>query len=423
MTPLPVLAHAAHGNLLGAPELFLEAGLLVVVGLTVLGLRASWTSPRLEAAAPGRLLPAWSSPVARAAALVAGAAGAVLWVVVLAAALAATDDPTENLAPFVASLPFLVGGGVVLSLLLHGWFRAASPFAVVAGLLPDGDPDGDEVDVPAWVAPVMIGSFLWLATAYHDGGQVRTIGMWLALYTVAGLAGTVRWGREWAQRGEGFALLFDAVGHLAPLARDDDTGRIRLRLPLTGLGGAEVGPAATATLLVTGGAVAFGALSSLDWWQLEVVQARSGWGRTAVDTVGLAFTIGLAAVVWATAQRVARSTGTGLVSVAAGVTVAFLLTDLLMRTFDVLALLSDPFGEGWDLFGTSDWYADYAWQASPRLAWTEIAAVTLGAVLAAIAAHDSALATGDRRRAAVVARAETVATTLLALGALVLLLR
>jgi hypothetical protein len=169
--------------------------------------------------------------------------------------------------------------------------------------------------------------------------------------------------------------------------------------------------------------VAFGALRSLDWWQLEVVQDRSGWGRTAIDSIGLAFTIGVAAVVWSTAQRVARGAGTGLVAVAAGVTIAFLMTDLVMRTVDVLALLSDPFGRGWDLLGTSDWFPDLSWQSSPRLAWAEIAAITIGAVLAAVAAHDSALASGGRARAAVVARAETAATTVLALGALALLLR
>ena len=126
---------------------------------------------------------------------------------------------------------------------------------------------------------------------------------------------------------------------------------------------------------------------------------------------------------WVLAQRMARSAGTGLVSVAAGVVVAFLLTDLVMRTVDVLALASDPFGKGWDLFGTSDWFPDLGWQSSPRLAWVEIAAITVGAALAAVAARDAALATGDRRRAALVARAETAATTVLALGALVLLLR
>jgi hypothetical protein len=417
-----VLAHAAHGNLLGAPELFLEIGLLVVVGLTVVALRASWTQPRLEPAATGRLLASWSVPVGRAAVVVAAVLGAAVWATSLVAGVAGTDDPTENLASFVASLPFVIGGGVVLALVFDGWWRAASPFATISRALPPSDAE-TEPEAPVWVAPLMVGSFLWLATAFHDGGQVRSIGAWFVLYTVAGLAGTVRWGRRWAEAGEGFAELFGTVGHLAPLARDAATRRVRLRLPLTGLGGREIGPSAGATLLVAAGGVAFGALSSLDWWQLEVVQARSGWARTAVDTAGLAFTIGVAALVWVLAQRAARSSGTGLVSVAAGVIVAFLLTDLVMRTVDVLALASDPFGKGWDLFGTSDWFPDLAWQSSPRLAWTEIAAITVGAALAAVAAHDAALTGVDRRRAGLVARVETAATTALALGAMVLLLR
>src|SRR5690606_35768357 len=69
--PAALLAHAAHGNVLGAPELFLEAGLLVAVGLAVLALRSAWTAPHLAAAATGRLLAAWTAPLAAGAAAVA----------------------------------------------------------------------------------------------------------------------------------------------------------------------------------------------------------------------------------------------------------------------------------------------------------------------------------------------------------------
>lgn len=424
--PAALLAHAAHGNVLGAPELFLEAGLLVAVGLAVLALRSAWTAPHLAAAATGRLLAAWTAPLAAGAAAVAAVVGAAVWLAALGAGLLAVDEPTENLAPFVASRPFLLGGGVLLSLVLDGWWRAASPFATLARLLPDRGGD-DASGAPAWVAPAMVGSFLWLSTAYHDGGQVRAVGAWLAAYTVAALAGTVRWGRAWAAAGEGFADLFGTVGRLAPVARDGETGRVRLRLPLTGVGGAEPGPGSVATLLVTIGGVVFGAVRTLDWWQLDVVGARSGWARTAVDSIGLAFAAGAAAVVWVAAQRALgperRGVATGLVAVAAGVVVAFLLTDLAVRAVDVLALLSDPFGRGWDLFGTADWFPDLAWQVSARLAWAEIAALVVGAVLAAVAAHDGALAGAGRRAAPRAAAVETAATTAVALAALVVLLR
>jgi hypothetical protein len=100
-----VLAHAAHGNLLGAPELFLEIGLLVVVGLTVVALRATWTEPRLERAASGRLLPSWSAPVGGAAVAVAAVLGAAVWATSLVAGIAGTDDPTENLPPSSPASP------------------------------------------------------------------------------------------------------------------------------------------------------------------------------------------------------------------------------------------------------------------------------------------------------------------------------
>lgn len=420
------LAHAAHGDLLGAPDLFLEIGLVVLVGLVTVALRAGWPRPRLEHASAGWLLPSWSAAVGRGAAVVGATLGSLVWLTTLIAALFATDDPPENLAPFVVSLPFLLGGGVVLSLVFDGWWRAASPFATLAGAARRRA--SAEVP-PPWVAPVMLGSYLWLATAFHDGGEVRPIGIWLALYTLAGIAGTVRWGTPFAETGDGFAAVFGSVGHVAPIARDGASGRIRLRWPPTGLGGTEVAPGTVAALLLATGAAAFSGLRSMDWWQLEVVGGRTEWSRTMVDTLGLAFTVGVVAVLWFAGQALGRTASTALVPVGAGVVVAFLLTDLTMRSIDVVALVSDPFGEGWDLLGTADWFPDLAWMTSPRLAWGEIAAIATGAVLGAIAAHDRARADAlgavpDVRRAALAAGyAEIGAATAVAFASVVLLLR
>lgn len=418
---MPVLAHAAHGSTLGVPEWLLVAALVLVATLTWLALRTSWPTPRLATGGPaGRLVA--PAAVRRVLAAVTAAAGLAVWALTLTAGLFAVDDAPENLGPFVLNLQ-LVCGGMLLAAVAGDWWRAASPFATLARLLPAGR--GAARPAPTWTAPVLLASFLWLVGCYHAGGEPRAGGIWLLAYSIAVLAGAAVWGRGWLAGGEGFAVLFGSVARLAPFGRDEATGGIRLRVPLRGLGAADLPAGAGPTLVLMAGAAAFSAVRRLAWWQLDVMGPRSGWERTLVDSIGLAFTVGVVAVVWLAATR-ARPTPVvePLVPLLLGIATAFLLTDLVSRFVDVVALLSDPYGKDWDLLGTADWFPDVRWQVSPRLAWAELASLAAGAVLAVIVAHDRSLATERGRASAERALLpQLAASTLLATAALLILLR
>lgn len=414
-----VLAHAAGGDLLGLPPWALVTALVVAVTLTWVGLRATWPKPRFATAASGRLLAPATASVVTVVAVAAAAVGFAVWAVTLTAGLFAVEDATENLASFVVSLQ-LVLGGMLLALVAGDWWRAASPFATIAKLLPDRP---GSKDAPTWTAPVLMASFAWLTVCYHDGGEPRSVGVWLAAYSVACIVATLLWGRWWATTGEGFAVLFGAVGRMAPLARDEATGRIRLRPPLTGLG-APLPAGAAPTLLIFAGAAGYRAISVLTWWQQEVMGSRAEWSRTVVHTVGLAFTVGVIALVWLTATRRRADASRPLVPLASSIAVAFLFTEMIKRFVDVLALLSDPYGRDWDLFGTSHLFPDVRWDTSLRLAWTEIVALIIGAMLCVLVAHDDTLTTEKgRARAERALLPQLAAGTVLATAALLILLR
>lgn len=418
--PAAVLAHAAHGDTFEVPEWLLESGLVVVALLTWLALRTSWPRPRLAAVGAGRLLPPWTAGLLRGLAGIVAAAGLVLWLVVLAAGLFAVDDPTENLAPMVVNHR-AVAGGVLVSLVLSTWWQAASPFATLARILPDGVAARKP---PPWVGPGLLATLLWLTTAFHLGGEVRWIGAWLLGYSVAVLAGAAAWGRSWVTDGEGIALLLGSVGRIAPLTTDADTGRLRLRPPLAGLGAADLPRGAVEVCLLTGATAVYSAVKNLDWFQREIMGFRSGWERTMVDTVGLAFMVGITFVVWRALAGTRSDDAAPVVPLATGVTIAFLLSLLAERTVDAIALLSDPFGRGWDLFGTSDWFPNPGWQSSSSIAWAEVVAIAIGTVLAVVVAHDRGLAAGpDRATADAGTRRVVAAITVLATAALVALLR
>lgn len=411
----------AHTTTDLAPSWLLVATLLVAVALLWSWLRTSWTTPRLDPDG-GVLLPAWTAPVLRALVVAVAAAGLVVWAFTLTSGLVADDELVDLLAPFVANQQLLVIGMLVAAV-LGDWWAAASPFATLARLLPDR-PDRS---APAWTGPALLATFVWLATSYHRPGtpsigDPKAIGVWLLAYTVAVLAGGLVWGRWWVRSGEGFAVLFGACAAISPFRRDPATGRLRIRPPLSGLGGVLPAGAAAACTIAAAGAM-FRTVSLTTWWA-EIAGTRVGWERTMVSSVGLLFLTGLAAVVLTAATRGRRApSAAGLVPLAVGIAGASLLAFGLVRVVDATSVLSDPYGNGWDLLGTITWRGPAEWESSRRLAWTELAILLLGALGGLIAAHDATLRSEAGRASAERALLPQLATgSVLAVAVLLVLL-
>lgn len=453
-----------------APAWLLVAALLVAIGLTWTAARSSWPTPRLDPAG-GRLLPTWTTPLLRVGTVLVAAAGLAVWALTLTAGLFAdTEFLVDNLAPFVVNLQLLVLG-MLAAVVLGDWWAAASPFTTLARVVPDRGTAGTG-GAPAWTAPALLATFLWLVTCYHDNGDPVAIGIWLAAYTVAVLVGAAVWGWWWVATGEGFGALLGACARTSPFRRDTATARLAVRPPLAGLGGPLPAGSATACLLAASASV-FLVVSRTDWWAVDVNGARSGWSATLVSTLGLAFTCGIAAIVTTAATRLrppgpapatsppsaptspviptkrtasaspvtspapsattsgspaashaaAAAAGAGLVPLAVGIAGAMLLTQGLARGIDALALLSDPYGRGWDLLGTADWFPDVRWDTSRRLAWTEHGLLLVGAVASVLVAHDGTLRTQrGRARAERALLPQLAAGSVLAVAALLVLI-
>jgi hypothetical protein len=81
-----------------------------------------------------------------------------------------------------------------------------------------------------------------------------------------------------------------------------------------------------------------------------------------------------------------------LVPIAMVYVAAHYLTFLLFEGQAVRYLASDPFGQGWDLFGTAHAAIDYSLLSQNGAWYAQVAFVVLGHVAALILAHDRALA-------------------------------
>ncbi len=129
-------------------------------------------------------------------------------------------------------------------------------------------------------------------------------------------------------------------------------------------------------------------------------------GLVAMWLLFLGAYLGICAVMsWVASGRprpleVARSFALTLVPIAIGYHVAHYLVFLLVQGQYIIPLLSDPFGRGWNLFGTAGYRVDIA-LAGARFAWyTAVGAIVTGHVFAVYLAHRRAMAVFEPARVA-----------------------
>jgi hypothetical protein len=128
----------------------------------------------------------------------------------------------------------------------------------------------------------------------------------------------------------------------------------------------------------------------------------TSWALAAVIALGLLF---LTAV--RVAQAVAGSReGLGgvfiasLIPIALAYTVAHYFTSLINDGQFAILLVSDPFGKGWDLFGTSD-FSPARFDSPNGIWYVQVGVLIVGHVLGLTLAHDRAVAIwGSARTAA-----------------------
>src|SRR5262245_8708035 len=215
------------------------------------------------------------------------------------------------------------------------------------------------------------------------------------------------------------------VRHIRAFCADRDTNRRPSRHVLRpfGAGLIEGGSVSTSmmafVLLLLATVLYDGALGTPEWGKLEGAIAAhlstlGDFKLLAIRTAGLfAFWlvfcgayVGVSAVMSAVTQRrlaplaIARSFAFTLVPIAIGYHFAHYFTFLLIQGQYIIPLASDPFGFGWNLFGTAGYRVDIA-IVDARFAWlTAVAAILIGHIAAVYLAHVKAMQVLDTRRMA-----------------------
>jgi hypothetical protein len=390
---------------LPVPASLAAAGAAVVLVASFAALAALWPRPRLAAAATGRPVPGGDRVVGWLA-WPLRLLGVAAFIAAFGATLAGPGDPTQNFAA-VAIYVGLWVGVLVASAVLGDVWSALSPFetAAAVGRLSRGHhPDAAAQPLSragVWPGVVLLAGFVWLELVHPTPGEPTVLLAAMALYTGVIAVGALWWGRGWIRSAEGFGVLFRLVAAMAPLHRN--SGRLRLRWPLTGLTRVEASPSTTALILLVLGATTFDGVTRQPFWQ-ALAGEQTGWAAVPLATAGLVVTVEVVAGVYWLAMRegariTERRTGElahafahSLVPIVVAYAIAHYFSLLAFQGQQLLALASDPLDAGWNLLGTAHWSVDYALISPTAIAWVQVGAIVLGHVAGVVLAHDRAVA-------------------------------
>lgn len=419
LLPAAAWGHAFGGRYdLPLPlEYFLGAAGLAVLASFV----AAWAFLGQRRAEPFEIRLAVQEPLARSARLFLGALGLATLAMVVAAAFFGPVEVTRNFATVLVWVIWWVGFLLASALVIAIW-PAVDPFRALAlGLLRlSGRRARRRLPGAAgFLAPLGVLMLVWVELVSDASEDPWALGVLIGLYAGVTVAMVLIYGRCWFRLADPLGRLFELIGRLAMIR--PVPGGLAIGPPGEGLlGSARPKPGEVLLVCVLIGAVLFDGLSEVPAWAavLDFVSGSKSLRASllflrghGVDLLKMLQTMGLIAVIALTitnyyllsrvaSQAAGRNVGTrsfaaafasSLLPIAAAYHLAHYLSYLLIAGQLMLPAASDPFGLGWDLFGTAGDRLDVGVIGARQVWWIAFAALIAGHSLSVLAGHRRAL--------------------------------
>jgi hypothetical protein len=270
-----------------------------------------------------------------------------------------------------------------------------------------------------WPAVALFFVFTWGEINWSGSGVPVYLSIALAIYSLIVWTGMAVFGRAiWLTHGEPFSIFF---GLFARFSITDTQERTSLRPPGVGLV-ARQRPSFSLMVfvLLVLSTVTYDGFTETELFQamaLGLFQIVQGAGSGAVALVGSLGLAGFAAtflvvylifavLIWIAGGRtaplgeVASAFILSLVPIAIAYHLAHYLSLLVFEGQNVIPLASDPFGFGWNLFGTADYRVDLTVINAAFTWYFSVGAIVVGHIAAVYVAHAEALRVFPSRRQA-----------------------
>ena len=367
-----------------------------------------------------------------------------IFALIIIAGFAGTSNPIENISPTFVWIIWWVGMGYVAALLGNAW-ALINPWKIafdwqrkLRGLAhaPENPPFRYPESLGAWPATAALFIFAWMENVYVGAFQPFTLSVIIIAYSTFTWVGMTAFGKhEWLRRAEVFSVLFALFARFSPTEirvsklqacpsrsaePPDDcvdchecferapagSRQINLRPFAVGLARPRrVSMPMTVFVILALAGVSFDGFQDTQAWASlrQSLLTFAPWD--VVDTLGLiAAPLLFAALYLAFCWAVKRLSGDradtltvasayvmSLVPIAIAYNLAHFISLLLIQGQIIIPLASDPFGFGWDIFGTADYRLNLYIISGKAVWFISLAAIVLGHVASVYLAHLTAL--------------------------------
>lgn len=431
----PVLAHS-FGRLYTLPVPFwlylYGAAATLLVSFLLIGLLATNTRPNAYRSYPAP----WLTQLAKSTKPLLIVLTLALFFLCIATGLWGTQDPYRNFNMTFFWIIFVLGIAY-LSTLLGNFYAQLNPWRLIS--LPFGRLFAGRWAYPRhlsyWPALLLFMSFIWVELFSHS--RPTHLSQHLLIYSAITFTGMAAFGRDaWLRHGEFFSVFLRLTALASPLYDEPKQG-LRWRVPFSGLQHerAEHISLVLFILFMLSSTAFDGLRSTVPWYRLfwlDPYGLITAWiGKPPLyafvelrpyylvyETLCLILSPGIyllvfAAFVWL-GKLLARSQTPlltliceftySLIPIALVYHITHYYTLLLSQGVKIVSLLSDPFGWGWDIFGTID-----VWRAPilPEMGtvWhTQVGLILFGHVVSVYLAHQQALRSFGTARAAILSQ-------------------
>jgi hypothetical protein len=427
VAPASALAHGLVGKQdLPIPRWLFAWAAAAVLVVSFVALAVLWPRPRLERVHERPVL-----RVPAALEVLCGILGVAAFVITVWAGFAGSQTATANLAPTIVYVVFWVAIPFT-TIVLGDVFAAFNPWRAIARGAAWVYARGRRGDAPAplpypewlgrWPAAAGILLFAWVELVYVNKDDPSQLSVMMLIYAAVQLVGMSVYGIEaWSRNADAFGVYFRLFSMLAPLHWRERT--LYVRPPLSGAPALVAGAGTVALLCTMVGTVSFDGLSQGQIWTgqggiaPELQQRFVNLGFTGEVALEITFTIGLLTMVGLISglyrlgvlgmHTVGRGHDTtelsrrfvhSLIPIALAYVVAHYFSLLMYQGQAVAYLVSDPLGDGSNVFGTATATINYNLVGANGVWYVQVFALVLGHASGLTLAHDRALVVYDRVR-------------------------
>ncbi len=302
-----------------------------------------------------------------------------------------------------------VSGLTYVTFIFGDIFKVLNPWKILTNWLV-GENQKPWLKYPTWLGyyPALLFYFVFIWIELVGGVTPFKLSVYLIVYTVINDVGVLAFGKEfWFRYCEFFSVFFNLISKMSVIQYE--SRRLFLRIPFTGLLDYKVSDLSLLTFIIFMlSSTAFDGFKETLFWSKNYWENINDsfspiFGESAYkifETFGILFSLIMFILIYFVfiyiSKLISKSErsivdfalifATSLIPIAFAYNIAHYYTLIFTEGPNILRLISDPFGFGWNLFLTADYYTNIIIPAN--FIWhSEVALILIGHIVAVYLSH------------------------------------